>query len=183
MGALASALGSAVTFGTAINFMPTFVRARGLPSHAPFFIAYVVAAIFVRVTLGGLGDRVGHRRVGLGGALGFTLAAVGFAFVHAPWQLVALALAFGVAHGVAYPSMNAAFLAGTPATARGRGMALFNLSFNVGVTLSAFVAGEVAERVSYAAMWGVAGLLSAVGAVVFALDRAPEVSSAAGRAG
>ena len=171
IGALLCALGSAVTFGTALNFMPVFVRARGLPSHAPFFMSYVAAAIAVRLFAGGFGDRFGHRRVGVAGALGFALTAVGFALVHSQRELVVLALAFGVSHGLAYPSMNAAFLAGTSPRVRGRAMALFNLSFNVGVTLSAFVAGEVAQRFDYATMWQVVGVASAVGAVVFALDR------------
>lgn len=182
VGALGCALGSAVTFGTALNFMPVFVRARGLPSHAPFFVSYVAAAIFVRLTAGGLGDRVGHRPVGLAGAAGFTLAALGFALVHEPWQLVALALAFGVSHGLAYPSMNAIFVEGTPAGARGRAMALFNLSFNLGVTLSAFAAGEVAQRFDYGPMWVASGVVSLGGALAFALDRAP-VTSAEGPAG
>lgn len=170
-GALVCALGSAVTFGVALNFMPVFVRARGLPSHAPFFVSYVAAAIVVRLAAGGLGDRVGHRPVGLAGALGFTLVALGFALVRAPWQLVALALGFGLSHGLAYPSMNATFLAGAPTSARGRAMALFNLAFNIGVTLSAFVAGEIAERFDYAAMWVASALVSALGALAFAFDR------------
>ncbi|MCC6903619.1 MAG: MFS transporter [Polyangiaceae bacterium] len=180
VGPVACALGTAVTFGTALNFMPVFVRARGLPSHAPFFVTYVVAAILVRLVAGGLGDRVGHRRVGLVGAAGFALAAVGFGFVRASWQLIVVSLAFGLAHGLAYPAMNAAFVGAAPARARGRAMALFNLSFNLGVTLSAFVAGEVAERFDYRVMWAVSAAVSLVGALVFLADR-PRVS-AAGRA-
>lgn len=171
VGALICAFGSAVTFGTALNFMPVFVRARGLPSHAPFFVAYVAAAILVRVAAGGLGDRVGHRPVGIGGALGFALAALGFALVGHVWQLVLLALTFGLAHGLAYPSMNATFVSGTPGSARGRAMALFNLSFNLGVTLSAFAAGEIAQRWDYGAMWIVSGLTSLAGAAAFLVDR------------
>lgn len=181
LGPLACALGTAVTFGTALNFMPVFVRARGLPSHAPFFVTYVAAAIMVRIFAGGLGDRVGHRRVGLVGAVGFALAALGFAFVGARWQLIGVSLGFGLAHGLAYPAMNAAFVGSAPAQARGRAMALFNLAFNLGVTLSAFVAGELAERFDYRVMWAVSAALSLVGALVFFVDR--PALSAADRAG
>ena len=48
-------------------------------------------------------------------------------------------------------------------------MALYNLSFNVGITLAAFAAGEIAERAGYAAMWigmGSAALLGAAALVV-----------------
>lgn len=178
-GPLLCALGVAVTFGTALNFMPVFVRARGITSHAPFFVAYVTAAIGVRVLAGGLGDRVGHRAVGIFGAVGFALAAFGFAFVHSIWQLATLALVFGLAHGLSYPSINAAFVMGAPARARGRAMALYNLSFNVGVTLSAFVAGEVAHHFDYATMWFVSGAVSLSGALAFALDRGAVASGEA----
>lgn len=178
VGALVAALGSAVTFGAAINFMPVFVRARGLESHAPFFVAYVVAAIFVRVAAGGLSDRLGHRLVGTVASVGFAGAAVGFAFMtQSVGQMVALAFLFGVSHGLAYPAMNALFVEGAPHNARGRSMALFNLSFNVGITLSAFVAGEVAERVDYRAMWLVAAGASVLGSLALALDRAPVTAS------
>jgi len=182
-GALVAALGSAVTFGAAINFMPVFVRSRGFSSHAPFFIAYVVAAILVRLVAGGISDRMGHRRVGAIASIGFGAAAAGFAFLgHNVALLIALSFLFGVSHGVSYPAMNALFVEGAPATARGRAMALFNLSFNVGITLSAFVAGEVAERVDYRAMWLVAAAASVFGTAALLIDR-PAVSAAADRAG
>ena len=60
-------------------------------------------------------------------------------------------------------------------------MALFNLAFNLGVTLSAFVAGELAERFDYRVMWAVSAALSLVGALVFFVDR--PALSAADRAG
>lgn len=178
-GALSCALGTAITFGAALNFMPVFVRSRGIASHAPFFVSYVACAIVVRVFLGGLGDRVGHRRIGLLGAVGFCLSAFGFVGVTSRTSLVGLALLFGLSHGLAYPSMNAAFVEATPAKARGRAMALFNLAFNIGVTLSAFVAGEVAERFGYSNMWVLTGLGSLAGTLAFALDDKP-VSPAEG---
>lgn len=173
-GALFSAVGSAVTFGAAINFMPVFVRSRGLPSHAPFFVAYVLAAIAIRLGAGGASDRFGHRRVGTIASLGFAATAVGFAFMgNRVASLVGLALVFGLSHGLAYPATNALFVEGAPPNARGRAMAVFNLAFNVGITLSAFVAGEIAERAGYFAMWLVAAAASVAGSVLLALDRAP----------
>lgn len=182
IGPLAAALATAVTFGAAINFMPVFVRARGLESHAPFFVSYVAAAIFVRLTAAGLSDRFGHRPVAALAALGFAAAAAGFGFMHRSVpELVVLALLFGVSHGLAYPAMNALFVEDAPASARGRAMALFNLSFNVGITLSAFVAGEIAERSDYSVMWWAAAAVSVLGVAALVLDR-PRLSAPADRA-
>jgi predicted MFS family arabinose efflux permease len=50
-------------------------------------------------------------------------------------------------------------------------MAVFNLAFNVGITISAFAAGELAERLGYSWMWIVMGLMAAGGALALALDR------------
>jgi MFS family permease len=170
-GALIAGLATAVAFGTAIHFIPIFVRARGIPSHAPFFVGYVAAAVFVRIAAGGLGDRFGHRRVAALSAIAFSLSVVALALVRRSSELALIALGFGAAHGWAYPSMNALFVEGAPERSRGRAMALFNLSFNVGITIAAFAAGEIAERLGYSAMWLVMGTAAGLGAAALISDR------------
>jgi MFS family permease len=170
--ALVGGVASALAFGTAMNFMPIFVKSRQLPSFSPFFTAYVLAAISVRLVAGGLGDRIGHRRVAAFALSVFALVVTGFSQVASTPMLVGLALAFGVTHGWTYPSLNALFLEDVPERARGRAMALFSLSFNVGVLLAAFTGGEIAERFGYSAMWQTMGALSVVGVVALWIDRA-----------
>jgi MFS family permease len=170
--ALAAGVTSALAFGAATNFMPIFVRARHIPSVAAFFMPYVVAAIAVRLVAGGFGDRFGYRRVGLISLTAFGGFVCSFALAGSTPVLVLLAFGFGIAHGWAYPSLNALFVTDAPEAARGRAMALFNLSFNVGVTCAAFAGGEIAERFGYSAMWLAMGALSLFGVVALALDRA-----------
>lgn len=169
--ALVAGTASALAFGATTNFMPIFVHSRGLSSFSPFFTAYVVAAILVRLVSGGLGDRLGYRIVGASALTAFAIIVGGFASVHGMPLLVGLALAFGIAHGWTYPSLNALFLEGAPASARGRAMAAFNLSFNAGVTLAAFTGGEIAERFGYSAMWLVMATLPFLGVIALVLDR------------
>lgn len=169
--ALVAGTASALAFGATTNFMPIFVHSRGIPSFSPFFTAYVVSAIFVRLVSGGLGDRFGYRTVGSWSLAAFAVVVGGFAKVHATPLLVGLALAFGIAHGWTYPSLNALFLEGAPASARGRAMALFNLSFNAGVTLAAFSGGEIAEHFGYSAMWLVMAGFPFLGVLALVIDR------------
>jgi MFS transporter, DHA1 family, solute carrier family 18 (vesicular amine transporter), member 1/2 len=180
-GALIAGLATAVAFGTAIHFIPVFVRQRQLASHAPFFVGYVVAAVIVRLAAGGLGDRLGHRKVASAAAIAFSLSTIALSLVHRPEQLALIALGFGAAHGWGYPSMNALFVEGAPQGSRGRAMALFNLSFNVGITISAFGAGEIAQRYGYSAMWLVMGAAAGAGAFALLLDR-PRLTPPADRA-
>jgi predicted MFS family arabinose efflux permease len=169
--ALVAGVATALAFGTALHFMPVFVRSRGLEAHTPFFVAYVVAAILARLLLPSLGDRIGHRPVGACAVFAFSAAVMSLAAVHHVGALVACAAGFGVAHGIAYPAINALFVEGTPEGARGRAMALYNLSFNAGITLAAFVAGELAERAGYSVMWLTMGAAAALGAIALVVDR------------
>jgi MFS family permease len=153
-----------------LNFMPIFVHARGLPSFAAFFTAYVVSAIAVRLVAGSLGDRAGHRRVAAFSLLGLSGVVSALSLVHSTSLLVLLGLGFGVCHGWAYPSLNALFVAQAPAAARGRAMSLYNLSFNVGVTIAAFTGGEIAERFGYSAMWITMGGLASLGVLALVVD-------------
>jgi MFS family permease len=181
IGALCAGIATAMAFGTAIHFIPIFVRARGIPSHTPFFVSYVAAAIAVRLVAGGLGDRLGHKNVATGAVVGFSIAVAAFAFVNDSTTLAVIALCFGAAHGWAYPSMNALFVEGAPLASRGRAMAVFNLAFNVGITISAFAAGEIAERLSYFTMWIAMGAMAACGALALAIDR-PRLTAPGDRA-
>ena len=161
--ALVAGVTSALAFGTAMHFMPIFVRSRGLSSHAPFFTAYVAAAVGVRLVAGGLGDRLGHRRVGGTALLLFGMVVGAFGLVRAQPLLIALAFAFGASHGWAYPALNALFVESAPGGSRGRAMALFNLSFNIGITLAAFIGGEIAARLGYGPMWLIVASLCLIG--------------------
>jgi MFS family permease len=169
--ALAGGLTSALAFGATLNFMPIFVHSRHLPSFSPFFTAYVVAAISVRLLAGGLGDRIGYRRVGIAALFAFSIVVAAFALIESTVTLVMFAFAFGVAHGFCYPSLNALFIKGAPDRVRGRAMAAFNLSFNMGATLAAFSGGEIAQRWGYEAMWLTMGGLSILGTIALVLDR------------
>jgi MFS family permease len=170
-GALVGAVGSALAFGAAMNFIPVFVRSRALHSFAPFFVAYVVAAVLVRLVAGGLGDRVGHRAVAGCSLVVFAVSVAALGLVSSSTVLAGIGFFFGATHGWVYPSLNALFLHDVPPSRRGRAMALFNLAFNGGVTVAAFVGGEIAERHGYSTLWLVAGACAGAGVLGLTVDR------------
>ncbi|MBM4364341.1 MAG: MFS transporter, partial [Deltaproteobacteria bacterium] len=170
--ALVGGTTSALAFGSTTAFLPVFVRERGLERFSPFFAAYVGAALLVRLLGGGLGDRLGYRRVAGVALVVFAAAVAAFPLVWSTPVLVGLALVYGTAHGLVYPSLNALFVAGVPESSRGRAMALFTLSFNVGVTTSAFAGGELAERLGFEALWLTMAALSLLGVIALVRDDA-----------
>jgi MFS family permease len=109
-----------------------------------------------------LADRLGRARVGAA-ALGFyALVVAGTAWLQPGW-LWALGLAFGLAHGAFYPSLNALALEG--ASHRGRGIiaAYFIAAFNAGVLVVTFGLGQVAEAHGYPTVFLLVALLTASG--------------------
>jgi MFS family permease len=155
-------------FGAVLTFVPTFVHAIGLERVAPFFVSYTVAAVGVRVFLGGLSDRVGRRRVLLPSIVLLALAVLALGWVRSMAALVTVGLLFGAGQGMVYPTANALMIDLSHPGNLGRVQTLFSGSFSVGVAASAFVFGGVIERFGYRATYVAAAGCIALGAVLLA---------------
>jgi len=156
-----------VSFGAMFTFSQPFALAVGIPQVSSFFIAYTAAAIFVRLALGPLADRAGRERVVLASGIAYGLAVLGMAAL-APGRLAWIGLGFGTAHGLMYPSLNAVALEDAGPHERGKVMALFNGSFNLGWTVGAIGLGVLAEQAGYPWVFVVASAVSFLGAGVLA---------------
>jgi MFS family permease len=148
--------------------MPTFVQHDAdHGSVSVFFLPYTAAAIATRFVGAGLGDRIGHRRVVVPalGALGCAIIAI--ASVHSVVALALVAVVFGVAQGIVYPTLNAFTIEHVASGQLGRVQTLFNGSFNLGVTAGSFALGGVADAYGHRAAFLGAGLTAHVATVLF----------------
>jgi len=160
-------------FGAVLTFVPTFVHAIGLQRVAPFFVSYTVAAVAVRIVLGGLSDRVGRHRVLLPSIAVLAVAVLALGWVHSMAALVAIGLVFGAGQGMVYPTANALMVDMSHPGNLGRVQTLFSGSFSVGVAASAFLFGGVIERFGYRTAFAVAGACIGVG--LTKLDQSAQV--------
>jgi MFS family permease len=150
-----------ILFGAVLTFSSPWALNSGVQNVSGFFFAYAIAAALIRVTLGGLADRVGHLRVAAGAMALYTLCPL----VLIPVATIGLyvpGVAIGIAHGLYYPSLNALAINLGDDRARGTVMALFNGSFNVGFSLGSLGLGLVAATIGYPGMFAsssVAGVL------------------------
>lgn len=156
-------------FGVVTTYAASFVHAEHLGRVGAFFAAYTSSAIAVRIFAGGLSDRFGRRSVVVPalGLLGLSVA--GLAAVHSTAGLVAAGLLFGLAQGVAYPTMHAFLVDVSPEHVLGRAQALFNGAFNLGVMSSAFLFGPLADHWGQRAMFLCAASTPSVAALLFLL--------------
>jgi len=159
-----------LAFGCLFAFLAPFALDSGVHAVRAFFIGYTSAAITVRVLGGRLSDRLGHRAVATASLLLYG-GAVASAGVLAPFHLGVLGLAFGTAHGAAYPALMALLVQGTPIGRRPRALGIANGAMSLGISAVA-PAGVVAARFGYPALFAlVGGLTSAAALLLLPRDR------------
>jgi MFS family permease len=152
---------SGATFGAVFTFEPAYALALGRTRVGGFFVAYAIAAIFVRLVLGSLPARIGSYRVACG-ALVLYAAVVGALAAAGPAALEPLGALFGVAHGLFYPAVNAMAVTAVRAHERGRMIAIFTGAFAVGLSCGSTLLGYVAASGGYPLVF----ILAACGTLV-----------------
>ncbi len=163
---------AAAACGTMFAFHQPFALALGIERVGTFFAAYAAAAIVVRVGAGQWIDRLGRRRVAMAClALYATVVAAMMALDRL--GLAPLGAAFGVAHGLFFPACNALALEGTPPHERGKVMAIFIGSFNLGFAVGPLLLGRVADGVGFPWVFGIAGAGALVGLPLLASSHRP----------
>lgn len=164
---------SGMGFGTVMTFTPTFIHGEGLGRVGVFFAAYTTTAILTRFVGAGLSDSFGRRAIIIPTLLVLAGSILTMAFVHGIPMLVCAGALFGSAQGISYPTLHAFLVDMTAEAHMGRAQALFNGSFNFGVTSSAFIFGAAAEHFGYRPMFALASLTPAIACVLFYRCGAP----------
>jgi predicted MFS family arabinose efflux permease len=153
------------TFSAMFTFHQPYVLRLGGKSVSPFFIGFTVSAVGVRLFLGSLGDRFGHRRVSRLAMTAYGLVALATAWLQVGY-LWAYGLAFGAAHGVLYPTLSTDGVHAAPDSARGRALALYSGAFNVGVAIATFCWGKIASAYGFTEVFILAALVVFIGPII-----------------
>ena len=146
-----------VALGALFTFYQPWALALGFEQVSSYLIAFALSAMVVRVGLGGLADRLGRLRVA-------TMSL--FLYIAAPFSLVVLdalglwatGCLLGLAHGLFFPALNAVAVDFARDGERGKAMAAYHGSFNVGFAAGSYVLGYLAIATSYPTIFVVAGL-------------------------
>jgi predicted MFS family arabinose efflux permease len=150
--------------GALVNFIAVYLGSMHI-SIAYFFVANSVAGTIVRLFLGDLADVYGRRRIVVPSFLAGSIALFWLGLFHFPWELLLIGLIWGTGIGFGVPAVAAAIVDRVKPQDRGKGLALFTASFDLGVMGGSFLHGAVAGQFGYARMYLVAAafVLIAVG--------------------
>jgi MFS family permease len=152
-------------FAAMFTFHQPYVLLLGGKSVSPFFVGFTVAAVSMRLFLGSLGDRFGHRRVSLLAMVAYGTVALFTAWLRVGYLWV-YGFAFGCAHGVLYPTLSTDGVHAAPDGARGRALALYGGAFNVGNALATLGWGSVASGFGFRGVFIGAALVAYAGVAV-----------------
>jgi MFS family permease len=145
---------SSLVTPSVMAFVPLYARSLGITNIGFFYVLAGVTSIVVRPVLGKKSDAIGR-----GPAIGIGLAAqlIGLALIISAHGIgLILAGGFFVAIGMAMIGSASTALAmdlANPQT-RGRAMATYSISFQIGGGLGAMIAGALADWVGLRGMYG-----------------------------
>lgn len=154
-------------FGATQTFVPVFMKRFDIGRVGAFFTAWSLAAVTVRVLLGGVSDRLGRRAVLLPAMIVLTAAVGALAVVRDMATMVLIGAVFGFGHGMLYPTMNALVADWSTARNIGRTQSLFSGSYSLGISSCAFFFGTIIEQYGYPMMFLVASAITLIGLGVF----------------
>ena len=151
--------------GALVNFVAVYLGSLDV-SLAYFFIANSAAGAVVRLGFGHLADVYGRRRVAVPAFLAGGVGLFWLGNFHFPLELVLCGLIWGVGIGFAVPAVAASIVDRVKPQDRGKGLALFTASFDLGVMTGSFVYGVVAEQMGYSRMYMIAAVVVLISAVI-----------------
>jgi MFS family permease len=145
-----------VTFGGVFTFYQPWALTLGFTQVSTFLMAYALAAMSVRVGLGGLADRLGRLRVAKAALLLYVCAPFALIWLDALGLFLTGAL-LGLAHGMFYPALNAVAVDYAPESQLGKAMGAVHGAFNIGFAAGSYFLGMLAIATGYPTIFCVAG--------------------------
>jgi len=153
-------------------FLKTFVIARGVGSVGGFFSAYTAVAIFLRVALGWLPDRVGPKRVLVPSIVALALGFAALARAQSDFDVMLAGMLCGLGHGYTFPILFGLVVRRTRMDDRGSAIAIYTGMADVGMVVGGPAFGWMLERWNYGVLYAVGAGVLLAGIVIFLfLDR------------
>lgn len=157
-----------LAFGTLSTFVPLFVREAELDLNVGLiYTASAISSFAIRLLVGRASDRWGRGRFITASLALYTLSMLMFWNAHSAAMFLLAGLIQGSAGGTLIPIMAALMGDRSHPEERGRIFGLAMIGFDVGIALAGPIFGSLADLISYRNTFGIAGVMTFLGLVVF----------------
>jgi len=156
-------------YGAITTFSAVYADALHISPKSLYLTAVAVVVLVTRPLTGGLGDRVGYRRV-LAPSRLLIAGGLGLLAVHGTRaSLVGSAVVFGLGFSTAYPVFVAYVMRDVDARRRGAAFGAILAAFDTGVGTGSTMVGWLIQRFGFSIAFGTAAALSAIALPYFLL--------------
>ncbi|MGB3201712.1 MAG: MFS transporter [Nodosilinea sp.] len=158
-----------LAFGTISTFVPLYVREAGLALNVGLiYSASALASFTSRLVAGRASDRYGRGRFITASLLLYSVAMGIFWLARSAPMFLLAGFIQGFAAGTLIPMIAALMGDRSTASDRGRTFGLAMVGFDVGIALAGPIFGTIADQLGYRGIFGLAGIMTAVGLLIFA---------------
>jgi MFS family permease len=144
----------AMTYSNINSFLVIFAESRGVTANIGFFFTiYAVTLLFTRPLVGVLTDRYGLVKVAIPALLFFAAAFLLLSFADSLWMFLLVAVISAFGYGACHPALQSLCMKCVPRERRGAASSTNYIGTDLGNLVGPIVAGYVADRLGYTAMW------------------------------
>ncbi len=164
----------ACSLTSVIAFLKTFVIETGVGSLGLYWTSYTAAALFLRLFLGSLPERLGPKRVLTVSMMLFAVGLSLLAMATTDLEVGVAGWLGGLGHGYLFPILIGLVVDRAPISDRGSALAIFTALFDAGLLIGGPALGSLIHLTSYPTMYVSASLFAAAACLLFLLwDRSP----------
>jgi len=162
---------SGAAFNILFTYYQPFALIKGITLLSPFFIGYMITSGGSRLLLGGFADKFGKIKIAMPSFFitGLSLIVIVFLDRNLSWLMVVSGSLLGLGHGLFFPSINAYILERVPLHSKGRFMAFFLGSFNIGFSFGVWGVGTIIKDIGYKKVFIFTAMLVLLGVVLLGL--------------
>lgn len=166
-----------LAFGTLSTFVPLYVRETGLALNVGLiYTASAIASFISRLLVGRASDIHGRGRF-ITASLGiYSLSMVVFWLADSAPIFLLAGLIQGFAAGTLIPMIAALMGDRSQSTERGRTFGLVMVGFDLGIAFAGPVFGTLADSLGYRNIFGLAGIMTFVGMLIFITTSSKDLS-------
>lgn len=154
-------------YGGITSFAAMYADANGVSPKGLYLTALALVILVTRPFSGGLGDRIGYKRVFVPCLFLITIGLACLAVGGTRQWLILSAVLFGVGFGTAYPAYVGYVMQGVAANRRGAAFGAILAAFDTGIGTGSTSIGWLIQRFGFAKAFGVAAALSALAVPYF----------------
>ena len=159
--------------GAVVYFIALFGKSIPFERVGPFFVAFSVAAILTRLSIGDISDRYGRKRVIFPAVCIISLNLFLISQVNVFWMFIFTGFIGGFGQGLVFPALSTYIIDILGHENKGLAISLYLTFFDIGMGVGSTFFGGVSDLYGYRTMYLLAGILFFLAGTLFAWKAPP----------